>query len=263
MKLCLTTVVDEYYAAYIPMFVWCAKKAYPDYHVRIYVRGKCPPCDGAEIIQDAFAGYPKCGNNTIALRFVLPPEDFKKFDYIYITDIDMMLMKESVCGTGFATLPDFHLAEMQKTNLCYSNSIRNSKHWKGTESLSGLHFCHRDWFDAVERSVINYRQYLKEVEVRREYDGHMLYNIVKDSGMGLPGKYRLVKRHHGIHLGNFRLFKRYGKLKTRMPRQKCRTWRSYVADPEFKKICDKAAARDDLILVQLRKLEAHCARTLA
>lgn len=263
MKLCLTTVVDRYYAPYIPMFVWCARKAYPDYHVRIYVRGKYPPVKGAEIIENAFSGYPDCGNNTIALRFVLPPADFEGFDYIYITDIDMMLMKESVCGTGFATLADFHLAEMAKTGLCYSNSIRNSKHWKGVESLSGLHFCRNDWFEAVERSAMGFRDYLKQVEVRREYDGHMLYMMVKDAGLGLPGKYRLVKRHHGIHMGNFRLFSRYGKLKARMGRQKCRTWRSYIADPEFKKVCDAAAAKDDRVAVQLSQLEKHCKRVLA
>jgi hypothetical protein len=263
VKLCLTTVVDQNYAAWIPLFVACAKKSYPGYDVRIYVRGTHQPVENAEIVQNAFKEYPDCGNNTIALRFLLPQGEFKNFDYVYITDIDMMIMKESVCGTGFSSLHEFHLKEMEKTGLTYSNSIRNSKHWKGVESLSGLHFCHRDWFDQIERSAIHFREYLRTVEVRREYDGHMLYLMVKDSGLGMPGKYKLVKRHHGIHMGNFRLFSRYGKLKARMGRQKCRAWMSYLGDEKFKKAYDRTASMSDVAAVQLGKFENHCKRVLA
>jgi hypothetical protein len=84
---------------------------------------------------------------------------------------------------------EFHTREMRRTGLCYSNSTRNKEHWKGDTSLSGLHFCKYEWFEKVEKEAKKYLKILEKKQQRREYDGHMLYNMCKDSGLGLPGKY--------------------------------------------------------------------------
>ena len=256
MKLCITTLVDENYVAYIPMFSWCCKKAYPEYDIKLFVRGEGRYAPGAKVIHNFFKDYPQHGPNTIALRFAIPGEHYKEYDYVYITDIDIMIIRES------PTLLDFHLKEMQMTGLCYSNSIRNSKHWQGANSLTGLHFCSKKWFEKTEGQAENFRKYLKVAEVRREYDGHMLAIMAENTRIGKPGKFRLATRHHGIHLGNFRLMKKLKKLKVRMPRNFCAAWKGYLSDPEFSEICTRARQESSMIDRQLTKLDELCKRML-
>lgn len=210
MKLCVTTVVDKKYVHYIPLFIYCLRYAYPEYKIKIFTLCDYPSHKFAEIVPNYFEGH-RPGFNTIALRFLVPKKEFKNFDYVYITDIDMLIMREG------RPLHTFHLQEMASTGLCYSNSTRNSKHWKGEESLSGLHFCAYEWFEKVEKEADRYRDYLLNTPERREFDGHMLYNMCRNSGLGIPGKFKLIPRHHGIHLGNFRLFEKTRDLKKRIP----------------------------------------------
>ena len=40
MKLCVSTVVDQLYQHFIPLFIFCLKKAYPEYHIKIFTHGK-------------------------------------------------------------------------------------------------------------------------------------------------------------------------------------------------------------------------------
>jgi len=239
MKVCVTTVVDRNYIDYVPFFKWCMAKSYPDYGVVVLIK------------ENEFGDCIYSGYNTIALRFLTGSKPYAGYDYVYITDIDMMILPEA------KPLHKFHLDEMAKTGLPYSNSLRNHKHWEGEHSLTGLHFCSIEWFDLVEKEADVYRQIVRSQQVRREYDGWMLYHMCHDSGIGLPGKYPLVVRHHGIHLGNFRLFEgRKRKLEKRMDKNKCRMWLEYIADPHYREMIDKVT--DSAVRRTFNLLEEYC-----
>ncbi len=265
-KLCISTVVDRKYHGYMPLFVYCCNRAYPEYDIKLFTYGDIKPHirealnmqpGTHEIISGVFDRYHHTKYAPISWRFVVPPKYYEGYDYVYITDIDMMLVREET------KLIDFHVKEMKKTQMCYSNSRRNGSHWKGKISLTGLHFVDQNWFKRTEKTRKKYAALLKAGDVgkKREYDGHMLWRMVKESKLEVCRKYPLVVRHHGIHLGNFRLFETMAKRKKRMGKTKCRVWRRCLKDKKFQAI-KELVARDVTIRTQLNKLREHCKKVM-
>lgn len=229
MSLCITTVVDKNYMAYVPLFVWCIRQVYrSSVGIKIFVRNDCSYNVDADIVP-LFQDFPQYKYNTIALRFVVPPEHYEGYDYVYVTDIDMIIMPERI------SIEDFHKNEMVTTSLCYSNSLRHKLHYEGYNSLTGLHFASRKWFETTERQRSMYYELLKKglVGLYREYDGVMLYRIAEKSNLPLPQKLKLKKRHHGIHLGNFRLFTEQDKWADRIPMDYRTQWNQWLANKDF------------------------------
>lgn len=267
-KLCITTVVDNRYWDWVELFTWCCKKSYPEYDVKILKK------------EDYFPGYPDNGYTTNMLRFMTGRAPYEGYDYVYITDIDMMILPET------PSLMEFHLSEMKKSGMCYSNSLRNGRHcftngvekWSGTESFTGLHFCSIDWFDKTQSDVENMLIYLKTHEVGRGGDGRILWLMARDCKLGMPIKRKLLKRHHGIHVGTLRLFDKHKPLinrmelikspmgshkagvavKKRIDGNKRKIWREYIQDPEYIKIVSRI--KNPKIIELLRKLESFCGR---
>lgn len=255
MSLAICTVVDKEYMSYLPLFVYCLNKAYPDYHCRLFLRDPCPydlktwklKCE----IIDMFEDYPRWKYLSIALRFAIDKKYFEDFDFAFITDIDIMIMRQDV------SLEYFHRLEMEDTGLCYSNSIRNASHYAGSQSLTGLHFASKEWFERTNDIAMEYRDLMRNglVGLYREYDGCMLYRVAERSGVGLPGKYKLAARHHGAHLGSFRLFgkDRY-KLDVRIPMHYRTQWLTHCGNGIFQDImatCRKYNSELDSQLTQL------------
>ncbi len=251
-SLCITTVVDEKYQWYMPLFIACLHYSYPEYHQKYFFQGKMDARVKSaldsfdfdfDVVHGVFDGWKVSKYAPISWRFLVPPEHYKDYDYVYITDIDMMIMREKV------SLLDFHVCEMEETGLCYSNSRRNSKHWQGKHSLSGLHFVSQEWFEKTEVARQKYANLVQSGErgAKREFDGHMLWLMVKESALNTCKKYKLVKRHHGIHLGNFRLFKqRQGKLNSRMDPDKCEKWRNFRYTTDYKNIIKLTTSHEAL-----------------
>lgn len=253
MKICVATFVDHRYAAYVDLFLMCMARSYPEYTVKIFTNTTMALTPWSE---SCFLDLPNLPWNAIAARFVLPPEHFADYDYTYITDIDMMIMREK------PMLHEFHIDEMYQLGLSYSNSLRNFDHYMGAQSLSGLHFVGRDWWERVEPVAAEYRKLLQAglVGLYREYDGVMLYRMVQRAGLKLPPKLRLWSRHHGIHLGNFRLFDDDEKLRKRIPPEFRRRWLEYMCDPNFASAVETAKKLDEGAKKNLEGLEAFLRR---
>ena len=272
MKLCISTVVDECYQAWMPIFIYCCKIQYPEYDIKIFTNGVLDithadasfvlanalmknNIGGVDIINGYFKDWHHSTYSPIAWRFAIDKEEYKDYDYVYITDIDMMILREKV------ELLHFHLNEMAQTGLCYSNSIRNKKHWKGDQSLTGLHFARYEFFERTNEVMKKYAKKLKsgDVGLKREYDGNMLYRICKESGLGMVGKYPLVERHHGIHMGNFRIYgtHRGSKLRKRIDTDKCRKWLDMLSDNTFREII-RLCSYDPVVKEQTDALEEFC-----
>ncbi len=267
-KLCISTVVDAEYQYFMPLFVYCLKNQYPEYEVKIFANCELaynvhmamnliPQEYPFIVITDYFDKWVQHQYSPIAWRFCIDKEEYKDFDYIYVTDIDMMILREKV------ELLHFHLNEMAETGLDYSNSIRNKKHWKGQNSVSGLHFANYDFYVKTNEVMKKYAKQLKAGEVgrKREYDGNMLYRIIKESHLKMCKKYPLVERHHGIHLGNWRIFHRKSKLRSRMDPDKCRKWWKLWKDDTFRQIYE-LCSESPIVKQQITMLNEYCKKVI-
>jgi len=251
-----STVVDSAYMPYVPIFAWTFRHIYQDCGLKLFMRDPCPyPAHGAEIVP-MFEDFPRYQYNSIALRFVVPPEHYEGWEYVYVGDIDLPLMPEPM------NLEQFHTQEMVASRLCYSNSLRHKSHYQGYQSLTGLHFATPKWFKETEDERVRYWDLLKRglVGCYREYDGAMLYRMAERSGVGLPKKYKLKNRHHGIHLSNFnRLFKDNKKAwRDRVPQNMRSQWLMWLQNKEFADICARSRADSADLNTQLDILEDFC-----
>jgi len=181
--LLIFTVVAGAYRDYAPLFQKSIEIQYPEYDHAVSEMD-FPPEDGVL---------------AASMRFLTePPGDHK---YCYATDVDMFIIRED------QPLINFHLDEIGKSGLCYSNS-RRRKEKRGSDRLTGLHFVERrPWYDATKER----REYWLEKVIHGKYgkgpfeDEILLQDLVVESGLNLCGNTHLASRHHGIHL----LFKHY------------------------------------------------------
>lgn len=182
-------------------------------------------------------------------RWFLYDKEFTNYEAVYIGDIDILILKEDI------PLFEQHMNHCEVINLPYSNVIRVrevnlrstkiilsrlksfgpfgllSIHKKTliTKRLSGLHFVITDsYFPAIKQTANRYKQIITKNDLLMKKitqhhgevynDECLLFDIVKESGLGLPpigpyGTFMLDYRnykspwfrpHHGIHLGIFR-----------------------------------------------------------
>ena len=203
---CITTVVDGGFQRYTPLFILSALTAYPDYSVRVFVRDTIGPelaagmqlLDSIEglgdwqIIPGELDGYPKCRRLGAFLRYLLFTRDltaryFSEFDHAYVTDGDLLITRET------PPLHIQHIEHMKVIGLPYSNIIRC-----GTpHALTGLLFVSQEFIQLVAPSVERYDAAFREkgdgvlTQSRRIPDEQLLYQIVRDSGIGLPPQHMI------------------------------------------------------------------------
>ena len=211
-KLCITTVVDGYYQLYIPMFIYCAKKSYPDYYVKVFFRGTLTPpvwdclkdiedagIDGWEVKENWFTDYPYQLKTSACLRYLLPPEEVKDFEYVHINDADMLIMREK------PSILEYHRKRIKKEGWLYSNTKGTWDHpFNGlARRLPALPTFTKKWYSKIEPIAKKYRKLLKagEVGLINCYDEIMLFKLVEQSGQPLPEKYDYEVKYHGLHLG--------------------------------------------------------------
>jgi len=197
MSLLIFTVASGEYLEYADIFQYCVNQSYPEYSIKVLKN-----------YSDTVKFMSPC------MRYLIEPEEYlNKYDYYYITDIDMMILAED------KSIVDFHTEEMRQTGLSYSNTIRN-KEALGSERMTGLHFCTPQWYKTTHTEREKYKDFI----IRGEYghgkydDETMLKKITMGSGLDLPPRYGLIRRHHGIHIGTIRDFykKKYTTIKNQL-----------------------------------------------
>jgi len=204
-ELCVTTTVDEKYEAYIPLFIYCFNKAYPEHDLKIYYRGDISPhfekyCAVGENVVEGF-GLTLENNiaTTPSIRFLVPQVDFEDYRYTLFTDIDILFRREP---NGIVAP---HLKAMEKNHLeCYENIML--KTIRGP-SMPGVHFVTREWWPDTAQTRVQYWQDLYEnpnIANYKGFDEYMLYNMHLDSNLPLPNIGHDSWRLHGIHLGAYR-----------------------------------------------------------
>lgn len=202
-NLCIMTIVSGLYQWYAPLFMYCAKKAYPKADIRVYIHGDCilPDFWKAQVLlRDEINKYPCNGFTTAAVRFVYEDVDFliNNIDYWLITDIDILIQFET------PNIINQHCRSMVMHNLkCYDNYISQYT-VQGRGRMPGVHFITRDWWDISRPARINCAKTLAEKGAGYwEYDEVMLSAIVTQSGLPAHEEQHLWA-HHGLHLGAWR-----------------------------------------------------------
>lgn len=206
------------------MFLWCAKRAYP----------------GARVVLDELDNVPS-RYYSACYRLLA---DVSGGEYTYITDVDMALMRET------PGLLDFHLGEMHREGLPYSNAVRSSGERHGPQRITGLHFAGPGWWEKTKPSRAKYMALLDrgEIGAGRFDDERTLKKVVVESGLPVPEKKPLASRHHGIHLGILRAYRkhprkvRWRQMALRIHPWHANRWLSYLGDREFSKICERGPA---------------------
>ena len=239
-NLLIYTVAAGHYRDYVPLFKRCLELQYPEYDYIV---------DEIETDNPILAA---------TLRFLLEP--LGKHKYVYITDVDMFILREK------PTLLDFHLKEMKEQGLCYSNS-RRKREPRGSERITGLHFVEREpWYKATSEAR---RACLKAIKTEGYYtapfsDELMLQRIVLESGLDLCGRTHLASRHHGIHIGLFKHYRLHSRetikqqLTMRISPPVAQKWIQNYSDPEFAKIEVETRKKNKIIADELERLYAFC-----
>jgi hypothetical protein len=233
-KLCIVGYVfGDKYQGFIPLYIYSILKNYPDYSVIIYVDYKLDDNIKKQLsylrdlgefeVNENFAdqylnqtkikdvhGFKK------ALRWLIFDEKFKKFEAVYIGDVDIFICKET------PGLFEQHMKHCEVLNLPYSNFLRkqirvekpnikillkimfkvsfktfiNQCKTKNIplSRLSGLHFIKTEPY--FEKITPLFDKYLNIItgKNRDEYyeqkymlnNESLLYDLIEDSGLGLP-----------------------------------------------------------------------------
>lgn len=219
----VVTVANEEYVGFVPLFLHCVLGAYPDYKATVFVRGKIPGDVLAalssheywsrfSVVRGEFVGYPEGRKETASLRYLLFTPDrigkyFSTDEYIYITDVDLMIVGEE------DGIVEQHVRHMYGLGLPYSNMLRPYR----PTVLTGLHFVTAEYIYAVAETTARYDAEFRArgLDVVDEQgcilDERLLYQIVRDSGIGLPphpseavgviGEIARFRPWHGVNIG--------------------------------------------------------------
>jgi hypothetical protein len=116
-----------------------------------------------------------------------------------------------------------------------------------------LHFVRKDWWEKTFNARAHQYHLLTTGQIGYSPidDELMLMNIVKESGLPVAsGKYNLIERHHGLHLGTVRAHKKESlqtlrrAVSIRVNQDKAAKWQAVVACPEYSKLLHKLQITD-------------------
>ena len=188
------------------------------------------------------------------MRYVMePPVEYylERFQYFYIGDVDLFILRSE------PTLMDYHLQSMAQTGQCYSNA-------RGSRPVTGLHFAHISWFERTKEAREKYYWKLRQGEIGNIVgeDEHTLASIITESGMPLPARDSLIRRHFGIHAGAIRgmtdIDAAKKKLRVRITADRAERWRGIVNTQEYRSIFNKINNVDRQIAWELHQIEKFC-----
>jgi len=251
----LTVCSADTYRWFIPLFVYSAKRAYPEYHVRVFVRGKLdPPLTEAldvvrstverhwEVADGCFPDVPVRPSTCNCLRYLLPKETLLEFKYAMFTDVDMVIFRHQ------PTHAEYYAGVMKATGQPFAGvrgalrrPIRKVTRGYGWDQhyhriVGGL-FAIRPalWLRTTATERRRYVGISRQGNADGrdgvpwaaypEYDEVMLARMIKWSGLKLPmRKFRFVDEtrfnmeYRDVHLGDFE-GERWRRCKKELPKR--------------------------------------------
>jgi hypothetical protein len=179
MSLLFYTTASGKYESFIPLYIYFALRNNPDSRVEIGVsdRDKYVSENNKiiNVLRNKFGEKFRLQEISFnafspsAARFVIEPSMIDECDYVYIGDIDILILDNNV--------KDIHIQNMRDASAPFSNIIRSPEATQGNYyRLSGLHFApistQYPLPDTQDLTHINKGNV-------RGFDEHILYRIMK------------------------------------------------------------------------------------
>ncbi len=296
MKCCFATVVSgDGFRYFIPPFLYSIAKAYPEYHTQVFVRGgiskqlqriiSLVPGKNFTIHKNAFTQFPTRTSTCNTLRHLIPPHYFEGFDYLYITDVDMVILRQD------PTHVHYHSQIMEETGMPFSSFRGPYKRPKRPEIYSSWRRLFRrlvdgtlmlklpEWHLATEEAR-HYYWNVVQTGGHDDYDEHpscsyreynevMLQRICRKSGLKTPkkpkyflNKQRFNYKYRDLHLGDFKpVFNKRWQSLARMydkfPQANVKLYHKLSLDPVWKKLVAKCCEEEYMVKKMFRNVERH------
>ena len=197
------------YEKYIPSFIYFINKNYPDDDILVFSQGQIGSnikkiihnLNNYQIYENILLEHKDIlGGGPRVLRYLLPRDYLKDYEYVYVGDVDILILKEN------ESLFDFHKSQMEKINLPFSNKVRFLPNGGISERLTGLHFFEvAPYYDKVEDLIfrlLNDKVFSEEYLKKLERDEHTLYRLAMDCFNFDPLLLTKTERPwHGFHIG--------------------------------------------------------------
>jgi len=289
MRVCVATVCSaDSFQYFIPVFIYSLKKAYPDYGIKIFLRGwlnsdvkealKLVEGD-YDIYEGSFSNYPTHVSTCNTLRHLLPANRFKNFDLLYITDIDFIFFQHK------PSLGRYFQKRIEETGEPYATfkgpgrtPHRFKNGWTGifTRIADGtLMLKIPEWFEKTYTQRKKYKNLVMKDKTDgydhhrpctyREYNEVMLYRMIKNSGMKTPlhrrkfigGKdYNVLYRN--IHLGDFKYNRGNSRhrMKKFMHYKNAKAFKKLQKDEAWLKLCE-ICERNKMVRASMKRLRYY------
>lgn len=215
-NICFTTVVNQKYEHYIPLFWYSLYKSYPGYASTIFMKGSLSKnvrkavaimMDKGDfnVKENCFENFDENEQYFKTIRWLLNDDCIMDYQYLYIGDVDMIICKEPI------SLIEQHAQDAENQNLAYSNIVRGGQH-----RLIGRHFIvTKPYFKKMNPVIKKYQSLLSQgkLDPKTNDEGKgnewVLYRMIEDSGLGFPDSNKksdrnILSTHHGLHLGLWR-----------------------------------------------------------
>ena len=287
----ITTVCSgDGFQYFVPPFIYCARQAYPEADVKIYIKGRILPRvrdalklldpQGWEIIENAFEAYPTTGYICNILRLFIPRHTIKKYKYTYVTDVDFLMFRQNPTHWEY-------YAKIMKANgqpyAAFRSAIRRPRRlhiaptgWRGihTRIVCGTLMLHsKAWAKVTKQAIYEYRYRFKRGAPDgtdrhrpgsyREQDEVVLYRIVNRCGLPTPrrkwhftGGNRFNNKYRDVHVGDFKFVRRSRskrKLRPLLSYSNIKNFKRLEKDPKWQEII-KIACEEHGIRESMRRL---------
>jgi len=295
-RLAISTVVTpDRFQYFIPPFVYCAKRAYPDAKVQVFVTGKIEkscrhilkriPYTGWELHENQFLNYPKNPYLTNALRLMIPESYHEDCDYLYIPDVDFLLFSQSPSHVSFYAnimnqtgLP--YVAFRGPKKSFYRPEITGKAAWKGVFKrvvIGNAMFRIPDWYKVTKRARKFYNDCMKRdvpdkfdnhrPGTYREYDEVLMCRILRMSHLQRPAKTNAYCNnewrnniYRDIHIGDFKFDERYHndkKMKELLHPRNAAAFRTLEQESVWKTVVDECCGKSEKIDKMFRRLRKY------
>ena len=295
IRLNLFTTPDHF-QHYIPLFLHCWTKVYPQYPVDVAVMGTLDDVSvealklvdvkirvigdafspvGNSVTQGVFSDIPKNASTANLARFLFPKDDMGKYGKgttgIFITDIDFLYFNAG------EDVIEWHKKKALESSLPYwahHGPLKKperfpGQRWEGPfERLAGgAAYLSAEWYRVCEDSIEKHRKQLiaGTIGVYREQDEVIFCRISKESGLTIPQDKSYPAKFRCIHLGDFKKemdhrWQNMDKMREKLTNENCRRYMEMAyGDPQWQKIKEIICQGDPIIDQIFKNLHTHIA----
>lgn len=280
----LTVCSADSYQWFIPLYVYSTKCAYPEYHVRVHVRGELDPrvTNILETVKEKvdahwmvvgslYADVQWRASTCNCLRYLAAQEVGNEFKHVLFTDVDMIHFRHE------PTHVQYYANMMTRTQQPfagvrgalrrpYRKKITRGQGWTGDyhRIVGGLFAVKtKPWLKATRDEYRRYTAIARSGKADGrdgipwasypEYDEVMLSRIIHFSGLTLPTRrfrfsdnVRFDMRYRDVHLGDFEgaKWKDKKKLAQRLTKWAVKQYRKLEEDPVWQEVVYRCCADD-------------------